>query len=183
MAATALHKESLIRTAMRLFRRQGYASTGLNQILAESGAPKGSLYHYFPGGKEELAVAAVTLAGSMVKQLLEDQRQQILILATLRESTEDRLEDAELQRAEDAIIVINKKIQQLGELSHSVTELNYDLLWDSSSHLLKRWLNFYRSYTMIVIILKPRRMSKHWVMVCIFNYGLVAKACKNFYGS
>ena len=37
MANAAKHKQSLVRTAMRLFRRQGYASTGLQQILAESG--------------------------------------------------------------------------------------------------------------------------------------------------
>ncbi len=64
------HKESLVRTAMRLFRRQGYASTGLQQILAESGAPKGSLYHYFPGGKEALGEAAVTLAGELIGEML-----------------------------------------------------------------------------------------------------------------
>ncbi|MDE0930782.1 MAG: two-component sensor histidine kinase, partial [Halioglobus sp.] len=81
-----------------------------------------------------------------VEQLLEDQRQQILILAALRDTTEERLGDAELQRAEDALIVINQKIQKLGKLSRGVTELNYDLLWQSSSNLLKRWLKFYRSY-------------------------------------
>ena len=58
MANAAKHKDSLVRTAMRLFRRQGYASSGLQQILAESKAPRGSLYHYFPGGKEELGEAA-----------------------------------------------------------------------------------------------------------------------------
>ncbi len=57
-----------------------------------------------------------------------------------------QLEDAELQQAEDAIVTINAKIQQLGKLSHGVTEQNYELLWQSSSHLLKRWLNFYRNY-------------------------------------
>jgi signal transduction histidine kinase len=51
-----------------------------------------------------------------------------------------------LKRAEDAIVTINGKIQELGNLSHSVTERNYELLWQSSSHLLKRWLNFYRNY-------------------------------------
>jgi signal transduction histidine kinase len=81
-----------------------------------------------------------------VEQLLEDQRQQILILAALRETTDDPLEDAELTRAEDAIVTINSKIQELGSLSHSATEQNYELLWESSSHLLKRWLNFYRNY-------------------------------------
>lgn len=42
-----------------LLRRQGYAATGLSEIVAASGAPRGSLYFHFPGGKEELAVAAM----------------------------------------------------------------------------------------------------------------------------
>jgi len=66
----AKHKENLVRTAMRLFRQQGYASTGLQQIVAESEAPKGSLYHYFPSGKEALGEAAVTLAGDMIGEML-----------------------------------------------------------------------------------------------------------------
>jgi TetR/AcrR family transcriptional repressor of lmrAB and yxaGH operons len=70
MANAAKHKDALVRTAMRLFRRQGYASTGLQQILAESGAPKGSLYHYFPGGKEELGEAAVRLAARLIGEML-----------------------------------------------------------------------------------------------------------------
>ena len=70
MANTAKHKAELVRTAMRLFRKQGYAATGLQQILADSGAPKGSLYHYFPGGKEELGEAAVRLAGKLIGEML-----------------------------------------------------------------------------------------------------------------
>lgn len=70
MGNAAIHKENLIRTAMRLFRRQGYASTGLQQILAESGAPKGSLYHYFPKGKEELAEEVIYLAGGLIRDML-----------------------------------------------------------------------------------------------------------------
>jgi len=66
------HKRNLVRTAMRLFRRQGYASTGLQQILAESGAPKGSLYHYFPEGKEALGEAAVAMAGDLIREKLEE---------------------------------------------------------------------------------------------------------------
>ena len=70
MANAAQHKENLVRTAMRLFRQQGYASTGLQQILAESSAPKGSLYHYFPDGKEALGRAAVELAGGLIARML-----------------------------------------------------------------------------------------------------------------
>lgn len=52
-------RDQIIETTCQLMEMQGYHATGLNQILAESGAPKGSLYYYFPKGKEELAVAAV----------------------------------------------------------------------------------------------------------------------------
>ncbi|HVP29268.1 MAG TPA: TetR/AcrR family transcriptional regulator [Myxococcota bacterium] len=72
MGNAAKHKQNLVRTAMRLFRRQGYASTGLQQIVAESGAPKGSLYHYFPSGKEALGEAAVRMAGGLVHEMLSD---------------------------------------------------------------------------------------------------------------
>ncbi|MEJ0045415.1 MAG: TetR/AcrR family transcriptional regulator [Rhodospirillales bacterium] len=56
------HREGLVAAAMTLFRRQGYAATGLAEILAESGAPKGSLYHYFPDGKEAIGEAALRFA-------------------------------------------------------------------------------------------------------------------------
>lgn len=72
MGNAPMHKENLVRTAMRLFRRQGYASTGLQQILEESGAPRGSLYHYFPNGKESLGEAAIELAGEMIHEMLMD---------------------------------------------------------------------------------------------------------------
>jgi TetR/AcrR family transcriptional repressor of lmrAB and yxaGH operons len=53
----------VIQTAASLFRAQGYHATGLNQVLAEGGLPKGSLYFHFPGGKEQLAVESLQRAG------------------------------------------------------------------------------------------------------------------------
>jgi TetR/AcrR family transcriptional regulator, lmrAB and yxaGH operons repressor len=60
----------LIDTAATLFRRQGYAATGLNQILTEAGVKAGSLYHHFPQGKQQLAAAVVDGAGAAIEQLL-----------------------------------------------------------------------------------------------------------------
>jgi len=71
MAKAAQHKERLIMAAAKLFRKKGYAATGINEILAISGAPKGSLYHYFPEGKEALGAAAVTAAGNVVVKTLQ----------------------------------------------------------------------------------------------------------------
>ena len=70
MPAVPKHRQPIIDAAVTLFRRQGYARTGLNDIVDASGAPKGSLYHYFPLGKSSIAVAAVEEAGRRVASTL-----------------------------------------------------------------------------------------------------------------
>jgi TetR/AcrR family transcriptional regulator, lmrAB and yxaGH operons repressor len=49
----------ILSAALRLFRKRGYHGAGLNDILELANAPKGSLYHHFPDGKEEIGVAVV----------------------------------------------------------------------------------------------------------------------------
>jgi TetR/AcrR family transcriptional repressor of lmrAB and yxaGH operons len=71
MPRTTTARGDAIAAAADLFRRQGYAATGLETILAASGAPKGSFYHHFPGGKEDLAVEAVRLGGRQIAERLE----------------------------------------------------------------------------------------------------------------
>lgn len=56
-------RERILYAAADLFRRQGYTGTGIKQIVAEAEAPLGSLYHFFPGGKEELAAEVIGIAG------------------------------------------------------------------------------------------------------------------------
>lgn len=60
-----------MRAAAVLFRRRGYAATGMARIVAASGAPRGSVYHYFPGGKPEIGAAAVAFAGERVHRSLQ----------------------------------------------------------------------------------------------------------------
>src|SRR5579871_236228 len=64
------HKDAIIGAAVSLFRRAGYSATGLNDIVDHSGAPKGSLYYYFPNGKPSIAEAAVVEAGRRVAATL-----------------------------------------------------------------------------------------------------------------
>ena len=63
-------RERLVKTTGRLLRQQGYAATGLNQVMAEAEAPKGSMYFHFPGGKEELAAAAVDRFAELISRQL-----------------------------------------------------------------------------------------------------------------
>ncbi len=71
MSRPPRHRDAIVRAAALLFRRHGYAATGLARIVAESGAPKGSVYHYFPAGKSAIGAAAVDFAGELVRHSLQ----------------------------------------------------------------------------------------------------------------
>lgn len=61
----------MIRAALTLFQRQGYASTSWRRLVEESGAPWGSAHHYFPEGKEQLGLAAIEVAAQDVAGFIE----------------------------------------------------------------------------------------------------------------
>ena len=65
-------REHMIETTASLVHRQGFYGTSLNEILLESGAPRGSLYYHFPGGKEELVLEATRQGVAIVTQLLKE---------------------------------------------------------------------------------------------------------------
>ncbi|MDH6546559.1 AcrR family transcriptional regulator [Streptomyces sp. SAI-135] len=56
-------RERMVFSAAQLIRRDGVAATGMREVAAHAGAPRGSLQHYFPGGKEQLVNEAVGWAG------------------------------------------------------------------------------------------------------------------------
>ncbi len=63
-------RERLVAAMREALSTRGYHGIGLNELLATAAAPKGVLYHHFPGGKSELAIAAIAavaeeLAGSL----------------------------------------------------------------------------------------------------------------------
>ncbi len=67
-------RERLVSAMFDSLQRRGLHGVGLNELLAQARAPKGVLYHHFPGGKSELAVAAIDEA---VEQLGAALRQSI----------------------------------------------------------------------------------------------------------
>src|SRR3982074_2176759 len=59
-------RQRMLDTAAELFHTQGYHATGLNQLVRAGGAPKGSLYFHFPGGKEQLAAEALLASSAQL---------------------------------------------------------------------------------------------------------------------
>jgi len=64
-------RERVIEATITLLRRSGYEGAGINRILADSGAPKGSLYHFFPDGKRQIAREALELYAERVVALAD----------------------------------------------------------------------------------------------------------------
>jgi AcrR family transcriptional regulator len=62
-------KDRILESTAELFRRQGYMGTGMKQIAAEASAPFGSVYHFFPGGKEDLCAEVIRTSGRLYMQL------------------------------------------------------------------------------------------------------------------
>ncbi len=69
--AVSSSRERAIEAAAILFQEQGYAATGVAAVIDASGTPKGSFYFNFPGGKEELGVLALELAGARLTEGIE----------------------------------------------------------------------------------------------------------------
>jgi AcrR family transcriptional regulator len=69
--AVATTRERIIQASSALFMERGYSASGLKQISAASDAPIGSLYHFFPGGKEELAAETLRTSGAAYQLLVE----------------------------------------------------------------------------------------------------------------
>ena len=68
----ATTKERILEASTELFRRQGFTGTGVKQILDQEHAQLGSLYHHFPGGKDELAAETLRRAGAHYAMVVAD---------------------------------------------------------------------------------------------------------------
>ena len=64
-------RERMVRSAAQLIRRKGVSGTGMREIVVEADAPRGSLQHYFPGGKEELVSDALLWMGDVAARRIK----------------------------------------------------------------------------------------------------------------
>ena len=64
-------RRKMIESAAVLLATRGLQGTAFSDVLERSGAPRGSIYHHFPGGKDQLVDAAIALAGDRALRVLD----------------------------------------------------------------------------------------------------------------
>ncbi|NEM90984.1 TetR/AcrR family transcriptional regulator [Galbitalea soli] len=67
-------RDRMIAGAVRLLATRGLQATSFSEVIAATGAPRGSIYHHFPDGKDQLVASAVALAGQRALDALESVR-------------------------------------------------------------------------------------------------------------
>ncbi|WP_296269911.1 TetR/AcrR family transcriptional regulator [Pseudomonas sp. UBA6323] len=99
---TKTTRDNLIDAMIDALQRKGLHGVGLSELLAAAGAPKGSLYHHFPGGKTELAVAAIERVGQRAEQafaaLFERQPDPLDALSAWLQSALGQLQNSAFER-------------------------------------------------------------------------------------
>lgn len=111
MASPALTKSELLERLTDTFRRRGYDGASINDIAASTGLGKSSLYHYFPGGKEEMAVEVL----SHLMRSLE-----VALFAPMRAAGEPKAKLAQMLAVIDAFYDGGRKACLLERLAASV---------------------------------------------------------------
>lgn len=64
-------RERMLEATIALMRGSGLSGAGINEIVRESGAPKGSVYHYFPNGKLQIATEALAIYSVRIMGLID----------------------------------------------------------------------------------------------------------------
>jgi TetR/AcrR family transcriptional repressor of lmrAB and yxaGH operons len=104
-------RDRIVEAATVLFQLKGYHATGLNEILRESNAPKGSLYYYFPDGKEQLALEAVNLTKVFVEKTIRERLAEIRDpVESIKNSIEEMADLVYTQKDEKIALSSTKKV-------------------------------------------------------------------------
>jgi AcrR family transcriptional regulator len=90
-------RQRMVRSAARLFGERGFAGAGLRDVVAHSAAPRGSIYHHFPGGKAQLAQEAVDLAADAATVPLRGAPDPVAALHACLDGWRQRLEASDFQ--------------------------------------------------------------------------------------
>lgn len=111
MDKTTNTRDRIIKAATRLFQLKGYHATGLNEILKESNAPKGSLYYYFPKGKEQLALESIELTKVFVEGLIREKLSRIEDpVESIKNSIEEMADNLDMEKNDKISLRSTKKV-------------------------------------------------------------------------
>lgn len=126
-------RDRILETTAELVRRQGLVGTGLKQIAAEAGAPFGSIYHFFPGGKEELAAEVIRSSG---------RRYQDVVAAALLSTPDPVVGTGEVFRraAEDLVESDYADACPIATVALEVASTN-EVLRDATADVFTAWLD------------------------------------------
>lgn len=90
-------RDRMVLSAALLIRERGAHATAISDVLAHSGAPRGSAYHYFPGGRTQLLCEAVDLAGDHVGDIIAEAESGLALLDTLIDKYRRQLLDSDFR--------------------------------------------------------------------------------------
>jgi TetR/AcrR family transcriptional regulator, lmrAB and yxaGH operons repressor len=101
--ASLSSRDRMIEAAIDLMRGYGLSGVGINDVVRESGSPRGSVYHFFPEGKAQIASEALAVQGGRIAAFMEaalaTKRAEPQKLAALFEAFARRVEEGEFQRS------------------------------------------------------------------------------------
>ena len=114
-------RERMVVSAALLIRERGAHATAISDVLEHSGAPRGSAYHYFPGGRTQLLCEAVDFAGEHVAGIITEAAGSLELLDTLIEKYRQQLLDSDF-RAGCPVVAVAVEAGEERERMALVTE-------------------------------------------------------------
>lgn len=135
-------KDRIVKAATVLFQTKGYHATGLNEILRKSNAPKGSLYYYFPNGKEQLALEAINQTKTFIEKTI---RERLDIIQDPAESIKNSIEEMadNLNVAEDEKLSFRSTKKVSINLIAMETATSSETLRTACESAFNAWQNVY----------------------------------------
>ena len=126
-------RESILTAATELMRFKGFGPVGMKHIVAASGAPIGSLYHHFPGGKTQIAREALVNAGAAYGLLIPT-------LVAPHDDLGEAIESVFAQAAADMADTGFANMCPVGSVAAEVAD-TVEELRDTSATIFTEWLD------------------------------------------
>lgn len=135
-------RDRIVKAATVLFQNKGYHATGLNEILRKSNAPKGSLYYYFPDGKEQLALEAINQTKIFIEKTIMERLELIQDPAeSIKNSIEEMADNLNAGEDEKLSFRSTKKVSI--NLIAMETATSNETLRNACDSAFNTWQNVY----------------------------------------